>query len=211
MLSSSSHTPSSKRRRDTDDSSTSTPPVFKAPRTSQRRREIDLTSDAGIDLTEDIESHVDLTRESGPVPQIDLTGYSGSAHMSQALEMQHRAAQQAKEAAAKADAKLHKHRKLPTEEGRTILTAYKCPVCMDTPENATSTSCGHLFCHKCISECVKMSEQVRMDGSKPKPACPVCRKTLTIKVGKNGTSSLVLLNLKLLCNKRFSSADVAVE
>ncbi|OQD86596.1 hypothetical protein PENANT_c007G03142 [Penicillium antarcticum] len=137
--------PPSKRRRDTDDSSTSTPPVLKAPRTSERRSEIDLTDDAGIELSRGSRSHVDLTRESRPVPQIDLTGHSGTAHMSQALEMQHRAAQQAKEAAARADAKLFKSHKTPTEEGRTILTAYKCPVCMDTPENATSTSCGRLI------------------------------------------------------------------
>lgn len=28
--------------------------------------------------------------------------------------------------------------------GRSLLNAYKCPVCMDTPEDATSTSCGKL-------------------------------------------------------------------
>lgn len=27
-------------------------------------------------------------------------------------------------------------------KGRSILTAYKCPVCMDTPVDATSTICG---------------------------------------------------------------------
>lgn len=27
-------------------------------------------------------------------------------------------------------------------EGRSVLTAYKCPVCMDTPVDATSTICG---------------------------------------------------------------------
>lgn len=32
------------------------------------------------------------------------------------------------------------------EKGRSILTSYKCPVCMDTPEDATSTTCG-MFGH----------------------------------------------------------------
>lgn len=28
------------------------------------------------------------------------------------------------------------------EGGRSLLTAYRCPVCMDTPVDATSTACG---------------------------------------------------------------------
>lgn len=28
------------------------------------------------------------------------------------------------------------------KSGGSLLSAYKCPVCMDTPEDATSTSCG---------------------------------------------------------------------
>ncbi|KAJ6079047.1 hypothetical protein N7467_008800 [Penicillium canescens] len=200
--------PPSKRRRDTDDSTTSSSPVFKAPRTTERNGEMGRTVNSGIDLTD--ESHVDLTREA-PVPQIDLTGHSGSAHMSQALELQRRAAQQAKDAAMKADERLLKNRKTPTEEKRTTLTAYKCPVCMDTPENATSTLCGHLFCHKCILECIKMSQQVRLDGTKPKPACPVCRKSLMTRGDKDGKSSLTLLNLKLLCTRKDGTPAVAAE
>lgn len=30
----------------------------------------------------------------------------------------------------------------PTEKSRSILGSYNCPVCMDTPEDATSTTCG---------------------------------------------------------------------
>lgn len=29
-----------------------------------------------------------------------------------------------------------------SEKARSLLTAYKCPVCMDTPEDATTTVCG---------------------------------------------------------------------
>ena len=28
--------------------------------------------------------------------------------------------------------------------GRTPLASYKCPICMDTPEDATTTTCGEL-------------------------------------------------------------------
>lgn len=143
--------PPSKRRRDPEDSAAPSAPASKAPRTTERTGEIDLTGGSRIDLTEESQSHVDLTRESRPVPQIDLTGHSGSAHMSQALEMQRRAEQQAKDAAAKADAQLLQSRGTPTEEGRTTLTAYKCPVCMDTPENATSTLCGKLSLARSVS------------------------------------------------------------
>ena len=34
------------------------------------------------------------------------------------------------------------------EKGHSILTSYKCPVCMDTPEDATSTACGMFGCFR---------------------------------------------------------------
>lgn len=38
-----------------------------------------------------------------------------------------------------------KAQQLPEEEkSRSVLGSYKCPVCMDTPEDATSTACGKL-------------------------------------------------------------------
>ena len=43
---------------------------------------------------------------------------------------------------------------------------FECPICFDTINEMTSTSCGHIFCHSCIVECIKAQKK-----------CPVCRKT----------------------------------
>ncbi|KAJ5122194.1 hypothetical protein N7448_003327 [Penicillium atrosanguineum] len=84
----------------------------------------------------------------------------------------------------------------------SMLSAYKCPVCMDTPEDATSTSCGHLFCHRCIVEYLNSADQ-RLDSSKQvRGTCPICRKPIT-KVDVSGPKrSLIPLALKLTTKKR---------
>ncbi|OKP10717.1 hypothetical protein PENSUB_4020 [Penicillium subrubescens] len=64
-----------------------------------------------------------------PIESIDLTEVEGSSALAKALAKQ-------REDAVKAQS---------TEEGdkaRSMLKAYQCPVCMDTLEDATSTSCG---------------------------------------------------------------------
>jgi hypothetical protein len=71
--------------------------------------------------------------------------------------------------------------KLTSDTGRTPLTSYKCPICMETPTDITATICGHLFCHRCIIETLKWSEDQRgenMPGHRAKGVCPVCRKEL---------------------------------
>ncbi|KEF53340.1 uncharacterized protein A1O9_10315 [Exophiala aquamarina CBS 119918] len=88
-----------------------------------------------------------------------------------------------------------------TESGRTKLTAYKCPVCMDTPTDATSTVCGHVFCHRCIIDTLNWSiDQRREDmptNRKVKGVCPVCRKQLELKDTGTGRH-LIPLELKLM-------------
>lgn len=114
------------------------------------------------------------------------------------------------------------------ERSGSVLSAYKCPVCMDTPEDATSTACGkfcrkwqpmsflsvielsltkhlslgHLFCHRCIVEYLNSADQ-RLDSSKQtRGTCPICRKGIT-KVDKSGPKrSLIPLELKLTTKKR---------
>ncbi|EAW17538.1 uncharacterized protein NFIA_074580 [Aspergillus fischeri NRRL 181] len=61
--------------------------------------------------------------------QIDLTEVEGSAALANALAKQ-------REDAVRAQESLHQG------TGRTVLTSYKCPVCMDTPVDATSTVCA---------------------------------------------------------------------
>lgn len=71
--------------------------------------------------------------------------------------------------------------KVLSETGRTALTSYKCPICMETPTDITATICGHLFCHRCIIDTLKWSEDQRGEnnpGHRPKGVCPVCRKEL---------------------------------
>ncbi|KAL2002150.1 hypothetical protein VTN02DRAFT_539 [Thermoascus thermophilus] len=97
-------------------------------------------------------------------------------------------------------------------KGRSILTSYKCPVCMDTPVDATTTICGHLFCHKCIIDTLKVGEEQRSDssGKGPRGNCPVCRKPLSRNDASGPRRNLVPLQLKLATKKRDSAkADEA--
>lgn len=38
---------------------------------------------------------------------------------------------------------------LDHNKGESVLLAYKCPVCMDTPVDATSTACGKFVLRNC--------------------------------------------------------------
>ena len=94
-----------------------------------------------------------------------------------------------------------------SEAGRTPLTAYKCPVCMETPIDATSTACGHVFCHRCIIDTLNWSSRQRQEstqGHRPqKGVCPVCRKPLDLKDTPPGTGrGLIPLELKFMAKKR---------
>ncbi|GKZ34666.1 SUMO-targeted ubiquitin ligase complex subunit slx8 [Aspergillus brasiliensis] len=93
---------------------------------------------------------------------------------------------------------------LDHNKGESVLLAYKCPVCMDTPVDATSTACGHLFCHKCIIDTLKFSEEQRSDmsGKGPRGTCPVCRKYLSRNDMPGPKRNLVPLQIKLTTRKR---------
>lgn len=64
-----------------------------------------------------------------PIESIDLTEVEGPSALSKALAKQREDAVKAQHTA-------------EDDKGRSLLTAYKCPVCMDTPVDATSTVCG---------------------------------------------------------------------
>ena len=66
------------------------------------------------------------------IEQVDLTEVNNPASLANALSKQ-------REDAVKAQ--LHNSSTME-EEGRTVLTSYKCPICMDVLEDATSTVCG---------------------------------------------------------------------
>ncbi|ETI21461.1 hypothetical protein G647_07808 [Cladophialophora carrionii CBS 160.54] len=131
------------------------------------------------------------------VDEVDLTAVDDRASLSAALSKQ------------REDAILAQNP--GTDAGRTPLTAYKCPVCMDTPTDATSTVCGHVFCHRCIVDTLNWSiDQRREDAPasrKVKGVCPVCRKPLDLKDTPGTGRSLVPLELRLLVKKRKRDGD----
>lgn len=140
--------------------------------------------------------------EADPIESIDLTEVDGASSLDKALAKQREDAVRAQQ-------------NQEEEKGRSVLTAFKCPVCMDTPVDATSTVCGmyipfivtvelysspssgHLFCHKCIIDTLKFGEEQRSDSSnKPRGTCPVCRKPL-VRTDRPPKKDLVPLQLQL--------------
>lgn len=91
----------------------------------------------------------------------------------------------------------------------TPLSTYRCAICMDTPTTATTTVCGHLFCHTCLKDSLKWSAQQRRDdaglhGRRPPNAgfglCPVCRKVLSDKENGN-KAGIVGLEIRTISRK----------
>jgi hypothetical protein len=125
--------PSSDRRSSTSGSRDQQPTPNRAgsqvtPRGIKRRRE-----DNGFWSPDSSESTQEGEQEEEAIESIDLT--EPETALSKALAKQREDAIKAQQS---------------TEEekgGGSVLSAYKCPVCMDTPEDATSTSCGK-FGHK---------------------------------------------------------------
>lgn len=99
----------------------------------------------------------------------------------------------------------------PEEKNLSSLNNYKCAICMDSPTNATTTICGHLFCHRCILDSLKWSERQRREDRPPQRRlqglCPVCRKPLQNKeVGASGrglSGGLVNLEIKTMSRKQY--------
>lgn len=89
----------------------------KRPRLSNTNTPGSFTSTSNLQTQSDEDDPIDLTESEGP------------SALSKALSKQREDAVRAQQVA--------EH-----ENGRSLLTAYKCPVCMDTPVDATSTACG---------------------------------------------------------------------
>lgn len=88
---------------------------------------------------------------------------------------------------------------------RTTFSAFRCTICMEPPTNATTTICGHLFCHRCIIDSLKWSEQLRREehGRASRGLCPVCRKPLSAKDVEGPNRGLVPLEIKLVSRDAF--------
>lgn len=103
-------------------------------RSSKRRRHDDNTFTAvppGSSSASGFSSQQQISQPSNAVDSVDLTEIDESSPLSKTLAKQREDAVKAQETISSSE-----------KEGRSILTGYKCPVCMDTPVDATSTICG---------------------------------------------------------------------
>jgi hypothetical protein len=57
-----------------------------------------------------------------------------------------------------------------------------CIICMEPYTNATVTTCGHIYCHECLTQALKMGE--RANDRRGAGNCPVCRKPVK-RTGKS--------------------------
>ncbi|KAB8257951.1 hypothetical protein BDV32DRAFT_126702 [Aspergillus pseudonomiae] len=151
----------------------------------RKRRRLSSSNVATRDAQSALDQHED------DIESIDLTEAEGPPALAKVLAKQREDAVRAQQSVEPA-------------KGQSILNSYKCPVCMDTPEDATSTICGHLFCHKCIIDTLKFSEEQRADTSSkgPRGTCPVCRKPLARNDSPGPKRNLVPLQLKLVTKKK---------
>ncbi|KAK5735916.1 hypothetical protein LTR17_007751 [Elasticomyces elasticus] len=53
-----------------------------------------------------------------------------------------------------------------------------CIICMEPYTNATITSCGHIYCHECLTMALKAGEK---NSERGMGNCPVCRKSVSRK------------------------------
>lgn len=62
------------------------------------------------------------------------------------------------------------------------LSDIQCPICFDDIENATTTSCGHIFCLNCIEQSLSSSRaRTNSNVARGKGLCPLCRKVVSFK------------------------------
>ncbi len=97
------------------------------------------------------------------VEEMDLTNEAPSAEeeLAQAQQQELLKAQRAEGAAG------------PQKMGKRT-----CIICLDNITNATVTSCGHMFCHECLTQAVLAAEK---NSEKGVGGCPVCRKVVNRK------------------------------
>ncbi|EEH49595.2 uncharacterized protein PADG_05674 [Paracoccidioides brasiliensis Pb18] len=166
--------------------------VPEGPRSLKRRR-LDNSSVAGPSSHTPHQNHQPRTSENDPnIESIDLTEVNDKSSLAKALLKQ-------REDAAKSE-----HTSVDAGS-RSALAAYKCPVCMDTCTDATSTICGHLFCHKCIVDTLRFGEERAAHdghGKTPRGRCPVCRQALSRLDTPGPKRNLVPLQLSLMTRKR---------
>ncbi|EFE37262.1 hypothetical protein TRV_08073 [Trichophyton verrucosum HKI 0517] len=137
----------------------------------------------------------------GEIEAVDLTSVDDSSSLAQVLAKQ------------REDAIIAQKNATNDKEAKSILIAYKCPVCMDVPENATSTICG-MYCAliphndtllNIFLSPLKYNETRRTlegAGKGARGNCPVCRKSITVVDNPGPRRNLVPLQFKLITRKK---------
>ncbi|KAH8696153.1 hypothetical protein BGW36DRAFT_380347 [Talaromyces proteolyticus] len=153
------------------------PPPPPPPRGVKRRRFSDETIGLYTTPTPDAEDDIEA---------VDLTDVNNDSALAEVLSKQREDAVRAQQATE------HK-------EGRTTLSATKCAICMDTPTDATTTICGHLFCHKCIIDSLRYDEErsEATTGKSSRGKCPACRKQISRRDAPGPKRDLIPLQFKL--------------
>ncbi|TKA41268.1 hypothetical protein B0A54_06170 [Friedmanniomyces endolithicus] len=75
----------------------------------------------------------------------------------------------------------------PTTQRPPRISALTCIICMEPYTNATTTACGHIYCHECLTTALKTGERNSESGV---GSCPVCRKA----VSRRKAGGMVLVN-----------------
>lgn len=101
------------------------------PRGVKRRRPSDSTPAADSSASSSSTARAAGNIDIDGIESVDLTEVNDESALTKALAKQ-------REDAVKAQSSSEERK------GRSILTSFKCPVCMDTPTDATSTICGTL-------------------------------------------------------------------
>lgn len=62
------------------------------------------------------------------------------------------------------------------------LSEAECPICFDSIENATTTSCGHVFCLECLQKSISASAaRGQTRRARGVGLCPMCRESVLFK------------------------------
>lgn len=69
-----------------------------------------------------------------------------------------------------------------------------CIICLDNFTNVTTTACGHVFCHECLTQALIQGEK---QADRNSGTCPMCRKPLKRKQKGH------VIPLSLMTRKKF--------